>query len=139
MSDMVIHPNHYISKSGLEAWDVIKDFTADLSGAEAWGTQQALKYLLRWKHKGGKEDLEKAVNYIQELIKDIEANEEKKKEIDSQYTPVKDFSLNPESYFINTIDRTDDMKERECWDCKHFQTELCDICSLFDHDRFEKK
>lgn len=67
-SDPVNHPNHYISKSGLESIDVIKSFTTDLQGFEAIATANALKYLMRWKNKNGVEDLKKARWYIDELI-----------------------------------------------------------------------
>ena len=66
--DNVNHPAHYQSKSGLEAIDVIKAFTEDLVGIEAVCTGNALKYLCRWKHKNGVEDLKKAKWYIQRLI-----------------------------------------------------------------------
>lgn len=68
MSDMVNHPSHYISPDGLEAIDVIKSFTKGLEGYEAVATGNALKYILRWKHKNGVEDLEKAKWYIDSLI-----------------------------------------------------------------------
>lgn len=72
--DNVNHPAHYQSKSGLEAIDVIKAFTEDLVGIEAVCTGNALKYLCRWKHKNGVEDLKKAKWYIQRLIDIKEAD-----------------------------------------------------------------
>ena len=68
IKDPVNHPDHYISKTGLESIEVIKAFTADLCGFEAVATANALKYLMRWKHKNGIQDLEKARWYINELI-----------------------------------------------------------------------
>ena len=65
---MVSHPPHYISETGLEAIDVIEAFTFDLKGIEAVDTGNALKYICRWKHKGGVQDLEKARWYIDHLI-----------------------------------------------------------------------
>ena len=70
--DMVKHPNHYRGKNGLEAWDVIEAFTSDLNGIEAVDTANAIKYICRWKHKNGKQDLEKAMWYLQHLIDHIE-------------------------------------------------------------------
>lgn len=67
-NDPVNHPNHYISKSGLESIDVIKSFTDNLQGFEAVATANALKYLMRWKNKNGIEDLKKAKWYIESLI-----------------------------------------------------------------------
>lgn len=71
-NDNVNHPQHYKAANGLEAIDVIEAFTADLSGFEATHTGNALKYLLRWKHKNGLEDLKKARWYLDRLIGKIE-------------------------------------------------------------------
>lgn len=75
-SDPVNHPDHYISDTGLESIDVIKAFTADLQGFEAIATANALKYLMRWKNKNGKQDLEKARWYINELLTYLEVKED---------------------------------------------------------------
>lgn len=72
-NNMVDHPNHYQSTSGLEAIDVIQAMTEDLSGIEAFDTGNALKYLMRWHRKNGVQDLQKAIWYIQHLIKHEEA------------------------------------------------------------------
>ena len=71
-NDNVEHPNHYQSESGLEAWDVIAAFTADLSGVEAFDTGNVLKYMCRWTKKNGLEDLKKAKEYIEHLIAHVE-------------------------------------------------------------------
>lgn len=72
MNDPVNHPNHYISKRGLESIDVIKCFTEDLQGFEAVATANILKYMMRWKNKNGIEDLKKARWYLNELIEEVE-------------------------------------------------------------------
>lgn len=69
---MVSHPNHYQSASGLEVIDAIEAFTEDLNGIEAVDAANVLKYICRWKHKNGKQDLEKAMWYLQHLIEHIE-------------------------------------------------------------------
>ena len=84
--DMVNHPSHYQSKSGLEAIDVIEAFTSDMKGIEAFCTGNALKYLCRWKKKNGIEDLKKAQWYLNRLIEYIE-NPNKSKEPDIVLTP----------------------------------------------------
>lgn len=66
--DNVNHPAHYKTSSGLEAIDVIDAFTEGLKGYESVYTSQVLKYTLRWKHKNGLEDLEKANWYLTRLI-----------------------------------------------------------------------
>lgn len=48
--------------------DVIKAFTSNLSGAEAFYAGNAIKYILRWDKKNGIEDLEKAKVYIDKII-----------------------------------------------------------------------
>lgn len=68
---MVSHPSHYQSENGIEVIDVIEAFTADLKGIEATDTGNVIKYILRWKHKNGKQDLEKAMWYLQHLIDHI--------------------------------------------------------------------
>lgn len=77
MPDMVTHPPHYQSKAGLEVIDVIKAFTADLVGIEATDTGNIIKYICRWKHKNGIEDLEKAKWYLEHLIKCAKENKQK--------------------------------------------------------------
>lgn len=64
----VAHPNHY-NQGGIEVWDVIKAFTKDLKGVEAFYAGNVIKYVLRWNHKNGIEDLEKAKVYIDMIIK----------------------------------------------------------------------
>ena len=69
--EIVSHPKHYI-RNGLEAIDVIKAFTSDLEGMYAYGTGNALKYMCRWKEKGGVQDLKKARWYISWMITELE-------------------------------------------------------------------
>lgn len=73
--DMVNHPPHYKSAAGLEVIDVIKAFTSDLTGIEATDTGNIIKYICRWKHKNGVEDLKKARWYINHLIEQVEGKE----------------------------------------------------------------
>lgn len=74
-SDNVNHPGHYISETGLETIDVIEAFTFDLKGLEAVCTANVIKYICRWKHKNGVEDLKKAQWYLNKLIDHISYNE----------------------------------------------------------------
>lgn len=66
--DNVNHPAHYISTTGLETIDVIEAFTSDLTGMDAVCTANVIKYICRWKHKNGVEDLKKAQWYLNKLI-----------------------------------------------------------------------
>lgn len=74
--DMVVHPPHYQSETGIEVIDVIEAFTFDLSGIEAFDSANVIKYICRWKHKNGVQDLKKAAWYIDHLINHIEKLEE---------------------------------------------------------------
>ena len=74
-ADMVNHPAHYKSVNGLETIDVIEAFTADLFGIEATDTGNILKYICRWPHKNGLEDLLKARWYLDHLIAHVEEME----------------------------------------------------------------
>lgn len=70
--DMVNSPPHY-NQGKVECIDAIEAAVSGLNGIEAHCTGTAIKYLWRWKHKGGKEDLKKAIWYIERLVKDCNA------------------------------------------------------------------
>ncbi len=67
MTDTVNHPPHYTA-GGVECIDALEAATVGLDGIEAVCTANAIKYLWRWKRKGGVEDLRKARWYIERLI-----------------------------------------------------------------------
>jgi len=69
-----INPSHY-QRDGMECIDAIKAAVQNLSGVEAYSTGAAIKYLWRWKEKGDKDDLNKAIWYIRDMIADIEEQE----------------------------------------------------------------
>lgn len=69
--EMVNHPEHYQSEKGIEVIDVMEAFTEGLSGIEAVDTSMVIKYICRWKQKGGIEDLQKAEWYLNHLINHI--------------------------------------------------------------------
>lgn len=83
---MVAHPPHYQSETGLEVIDVIEAFTFDLKGIEATDTGNIIKYICRWKHKNGLQDLEKAKWYLEHLIAHVEKLEEENKPYETQLT-----------------------------------------------------
>lgn len=70
--DMVNHPPHYQSETGMEVIDVIEAFTFDLKGIEATDTGNVIKYICRWKGKNGLQDLKKAKWYLEHLINHVE-------------------------------------------------------------------
>lgn len=67
-NDNVNHPAHYTSGK-IECIDALESATTGLTGIEAICTANSIKYLWRWKQKGGIESLEKAKWYIDHLIK----------------------------------------------------------------------
>lgn len=69
---MVSHPQHYQSESGMEVIDVIEAFTADLKGIEATDTGNIIKYACRWSRKNGIQDLRKIIWYATHLINYLE-------------------------------------------------------------------
>ncbi len=74
--DIVNHPDHYKSETGMEVIDVIEAFTFDLDGIEAFDTGNIIKYICRWKKKNGIQDLKKAKWYLEHLINHAEKLEE---------------------------------------------------------------
>lgn len=69
--DMVNSPSHY-TQGSIECIEAIEQVVKDLDGMEAMCTGNAIKYLWRWKHKNGVEDLKKAVWYLQRMIDNLD-------------------------------------------------------------------
>ena len=65
--DPVKKPGHY-TYGRYECIDIIEDILADASGPEAFLIGNALKYLWRFRHKNGTEDLKKARWYLDRAI-----------------------------------------------------------------------
>lgn len=78
--DLVNHPPHYKTESGIETIEVIEAFTKGLEGIEATDTGNIIKYICRWKKKNGLQDLKKAQWYLTHLIIKVEEKETKKNE-----------------------------------------------------------
>ncbi|MGO4345512.1 DUF3310 domain-containing protein [Paenibacillus sp. MCAF9] len=70
--DNVNHPAHYTA-GGIECIDAIEAALTGLAGPQAYSTGAAIKYLWRWSHKNGIEDLRKAAWYVNRLIGEAEA------------------------------------------------------------------
>lgn len=60
VKDQQVAGNHY--KRAIQPWDIISEWELDF-----W-EGNVLKYLLRWKHKDGLQDLKKAKHYLEYLI-----------------------------------------------------------------------
>ena len=65
--DPVRKPGHY-TYGRYECIDIIEDILGDASGPEAFLIGNAIKYLWRFRHKNGTEDLEKARWYLDRAI-----------------------------------------------------------------------
>ena len=65
-NDTVNHPYHY-NNGDIEVIDYIKD-KLGIEGYEAFCIGNVIKYVSRYKHKNGKEDLEKALTYLKWAI-----------------------------------------------------------------------
>lgn len=74
---MVSHPSHYQSRNGLEVIDIIESFTDGLNGIEAVDTANVIKYICRWKHKNGIQDIEKAIWYATHLLNHLKSIDER--------------------------------------------------------------
>jgi hypothetical protein len=74
---MVSHPSHYQSRNGLEVIDIIESFTDGLNGIEAVDTANVIKYICRWKHKNGIQDIEKAIWYATHLLNHLKGIDER--------------------------------------------------------------
>lgn len=73
--DQVNHPSHYTS-GRFECIDVIYDIlSSHTDPISAWLTGQIVKYIWRWNHKNGVEDLKKANFYLNKLIEHEEDKE----------------------------------------------------------------
>ena len=63
-----INPEHY-RQGKRETIEIIEDITCD--GFESYLVGNIIKYVSRYKHKNGKEDLMKARWYLNKLIENI--------------------------------------------------------------------
>ena len=71
MSDNVNKPAHY-TQGNIECIDAIAEVVKELKGMEAVNTANVMKYMWRWKHKNGVEDVKKAAWYCVDLVKRLE-------------------------------------------------------------------
>ena len=62
----VNHPDRY-NKGGMEVWDIMEAYHGK-EATQAFDIGCALKYILRYKHKGGLEDIKKAKIYLDHYI-----------------------------------------------------------------------
>lgn len=72
-NNAVNHPPHY-NAGGIECIDAIRAALGE-AGFEGFCVGNAIKYLWRWKHKGGVVDLEKARWYLDKLIESAKDKE----------------------------------------------------------------
>ena len=75
MSDNVNKPAHY-TQGSIECIDAIAEVVKELKGMEAVNTANVIKYMWRWKHKNGIEDVKKAAWYCVDLVKRLEKEQQ---------------------------------------------------------------
>ena len=73
MSDPVDHPSHY-TQGRFEVIDVIEDSLAS-EGFEGYCVGNVMKYVMRYRHKNGVEDLRKAEWYLRRLVSWMESGD----------------------------------------------------------------
>ncbi|KAA9534572.1 hypothetical protein DCK33_08225 [Listeria monocytogenes] len=69
--DNINHPTHY-NQGGIETLDYIKAKTPHY---ESYAIGNIIKYVSRYQHKNGLEDLKKAQFYLNDLVEEMEKNE----------------------------------------------------------------
>lgn len=69
-----ISGDHYKKYGNLQPWDVV------IAWQMGYLDGTALKYLARWKDKGGIDDLKKAIHFIEKLIETTEAEQSAKQQ-----------------------------------------------------------
>lgn len=68
--DIQVGGNHYRDHK-VQPWDVMREYmTEGEFRGFLWGN--IIKYMLRWRTKGGLEDLRKAEHYLSKLIKEAD-------------------------------------------------------------------
>ena len=74
MSDSVIHPEHY-TQGGIECIEAIRS-SMNRAAFAGYCKGNCEKYIWRYEHKGGVEDLKKARVYLNWLIETVNDREE---------------------------------------------------------------
>lgn len=100
MSDNVNHPSHYADK-GIEVIDYIRD-TLPPSGFVDYCLGNVLKYVSRWRKKGGVEDLKKAQVYLNWAVLRAEENPACMATVDHQVS-ISDIELGGHQISISDI------------------------------------
>lgn len=70
MSDVIDHPSHY-TQGRFEVIEIIEDALTS-EGGDGYCAGNVIKYLMRYRHKNGIEDLKKARWYLNRLIRRLE-------------------------------------------------------------------
>lgn len=78
-------PNYY-NKNGMECFQVIETMCKEKNGYIGFILGNIIKYLWRYKEKGGKDDLIKAENYLNKLIEEEYPQENVDENTDEYYT-----------------------------------------------------
>ena len=69
LEDMVNNPPHY-KQHGIECLDAIRAATGQ--GYQYYLQGNIIKYLWRYRYKNGKQDLQKALFYLEKMIEEVD-------------------------------------------------------------------
>jgi hypothetical protein len=75
--DMVSSPEHYNKAGGLECIDAMEAMVSEaknISPHAFYCWQAAFKYIWRWHYKGGEQDLDKAIWYLERMKEKVYGN-----------------------------------------------------------------
>ena len=75
-ADAVSHPSHYTMGGGVECIDAIRAALGPV-GFQEYCRGNVIKYMWRWRNKGGVEDLKKAQVYLGWMIEAAEGGNER--------------------------------------------------------------
>lgn len=98
--DMVSHPPHYEGSTSLECIQCM-EVSMGKNAVSNFCLCNTFKYLWRYKHKNGKEDVAKARWYLDHVLKYMERNEDLNEDIVVAYHRLNDLWIEVHDYIAN--------------------------------------
>ncbi|CAH1855956.1 DUF3310 domain-containing protein [Convivina praedatoris] len=75
----LVRPQRYVGKNGTEVFDIIDEWELN------YYQGNVVKYLIRHRNKGGKQDLEKALVYLRHILTENELGQRFRRLVDFEY------------------------------------------------------
>lgn len=110
-----INPDYY-KKGEVECIQAIKAATIGKTGIEAVDTGQVIKYLWRYEGKNGREDIKKALWYLENLLVEVEAREKREESRKRPLTPDESFKIPDRTIYPHGFDFPS--QKNEDWNVK---------------------